>query len=103
MDLYLYPSGLSVLSYIVTDACCTILGTYYRQQSMGLCFQNITRDIEIKNKLTVHRGEVGGDIWEIRGKGCQGTGIKDIWTKPNRVGLRGRECVGEMGTTVLEQ
>ena len=24
--------------------------------------QNITRDIEIKNNLTVSRGEVGGDI-----------------------------------------
>ena len=31
--------------------------------------QNITRDIEIKNKLTVTRGEMGGDN---RGKGVKG-------------------------------
>ena len=30
--------------------------------------QNITRDIEIKNKLTISRGEVGGDN-EGRGRG----------------------------------
>ena len=35
--------------------------------------QNITRDIEIKNTLTVvTRGEVGGDNGGGRGKGCQG-------------------------------
>ena len=33
--------------------------------------QNITRDIEIKNKLTVTRGEVGGDNRRKRGKGFQ--------------------------------
>ena len=33
--------------------------------------QNITRDIEIKNKLTVTRGEVGGDNWEGSGKSFQ--------------------------------
>ena len=33
--------------------------------------QNITRDIEIKNKLTLPRGEVGGDNGGKRGKGCQ--------------------------------
>ena len=44
--------------------------------------QNITRDIEIKNKLTVIREEVGCDISWIRGKGCQGTCIKDTWKKP---------------------
>ena len=31
--------------------------------------QNITRDIEIKNKRTVTRGEVGGDNGEKRVKG----------------------------------
>ena len=31
--------------------------------------QNITRDSEIKNKLTVTRGEVGGDNRGKRGKG----------------------------------
>ena len=33
--------------------------------------QNITRDIEIKNKLTVTRGEVGGDNGGERVKGFQ--------------------------------
>ena len=33
--------------------------------------QNITRDIEIKNKLTVSRGEVGRDDGGKRGKGFQ--------------------------------
>ena len=42
--------------------------------------QNITRDIEIKNKLTVTRREVGGD----NGEGFSGTCIGDTWTKPKR-------------------
>ena len=70
---------------------------------------NITRDIEIKNKLTVTRGERGG-LWG-KGKGHQGTCIKDTWTKPKGVGLRvGGEdggvegsSGGKMETTVLEQ
>ena len=41
--------------------------------------QNLTRDIEIKNKLTVTRAGGNG---EKRGKGCQGTCTKDTWTKP---------------------
>ena len=41
--------------------------------------QNITRDIEIKNKVTVTRGE---------GTCHQGTCIKDTWTKPRGVGSR---------------
>ena len=44
--------------------------------------------MEIKNKLTVIRGEVGGDNGGKRGKGCQGTCIKDTWTKLNGVGSR---------------
>ena len=35
--------------------------------------QNITRDTEIKSKVTVTRGEVEGDIGGVKGKGCQGT------------------------------
>ena len=31
--------------------------------------QNRTRDIEVKNKLTVTRGEVGGDNGEEKGEG----------------------------------
>ena len=37
--------------------------------------------MEIKNKLTLTRGEVGEDNGGKRGKGCQGTCIKDTWTK----------------------
>ena len=44
--------------------------------------QNITRDIEIKNNLTVTRGEVGGDNGGGKGDGFPGTTIKDTWTKP---------------------
>ena len=56
--------------------------TYKRnnQQNKQTNMQNITRDIEIKNKMRVTRGKVGGDNG---GKDCQGTYIKDIWTKPN--------------------
>ena len=43
--------------------------------------QNITRDIEIKNNLTVTGGEVGGDNG---GEGFSGTAIKDRWEKPRR-------------------
>ena len=37
--------------------------------------------MEIKNKLTATRGEVGGDNGE-KGEGFSGTCIKDTWTKP---------------------
>ena len=42
--------------------------------------QNITRDIEIKNKLTVTRGE--GGFMGGREEGFSGTTTKDTWTKP---------------------
>ena len=35
-----------------------------------------TRDMEVKNKLTVTRGEERGDNGGKKGKGCQGTCIK---------------------------
>ena len=45
--------------------------------------QNITRDSEIRNKLTVSRGEVGGDKGgEEKGERFSGTYIKDTCTKP---------------------
>ena len=71
---------------------------------------NITRDTEIKNKLTVTRGEVRGDSGEKKGKGCQETCIKDPWTKPNggrieggRWGWvgQGKVVAGKMETTVF--
>ena len=46
--------------------------------------QNITRDIEVKNNLTIVRGE-----W---GEGITGTTIKDTWIKS-----KGRLEVGEGG------
>ena len=66
---------------------------------------HFTRDIEIKNKLTITRGgEIMG--WG-EGKGHQGTCIKDPWTKPTGVGSRlGGGRVGDTGkteTTVFEQ
>ena len=56
-----------------------INGTESRKQTSK---QNITRDTEIKNKLTATRGKVGGDNGEKGEKGCQGTCIKNPWTKP---------------------
>ena len=50
---------------------------------------NITRDIEVKNNLTIARGEGGGDSRE---RGLEGTTIKDTRTKS-----RGRLEVGEGG------
>ena len=71
--------------------------------------QNITRDIEIKSKLTVTREEGVEDNGTKKRKGCH---KKDPWTKPKGgrieggrrgwVGLWG-VVVGEMETTVLEQ
>ena len=45
-----------------------IRGTYSTKQTSK---QNITRNIEIKNKLTVTKGEVGGDNGGEMGKGFQ--------------------------------
>ena len=45
----------------------------------------------MKNKLTVTRGEGRADNGGKGGKGCQGTCIKDTWTKPKgwEVGMAG--------------
>ena len=51
--------------------------------------QNITRDNEIKNKLMITRGGVGGDNGGKRGRGCQGICIKDSWTKPEGCRIKG--------------
>ena len=45
-----------------------LTGTLWTKQTI---MQNITKDIEIKNKLTVTRGDSGGDIGEKRMKGFQ--------------------------------
>ena len=44
--------------------------------------------MEVKNKLTVTRGVVGGNNRGKQGKGHQETCIKDTWTKPKGVGSR---------------
>ena len=54
---------------------------------------------------------MGGDIGELTGEDCQGTCIKDTWTKPKGVGSRVGGGVGlgmghgrvKMETTVFEQ
>ena len=51
--------------------------------------QNRTRDIEIKNKLTVTRAEWRGDNGRKKGKGHQGTYIKDTWMKPKGGRIKG--------------
>ena len=43
--------------------------------------KNKTRDIEIKNKLTVTQGLQVGGHQRNKGKNCQGTGIKDLQIK----------------------
>ena len=52
--------------------------------------QNRTRKIEIKNNLTVNRGK-GGKMNNRgkKGKGHQGTCIKDTWTKPKWGRIKG--------------
>ena len=69
--------------------------------------------MEIKNKLTVTRGEGAGGNRAKKGKGHQGTCIKDPWTKTTvrlriecgRRGWVGQERVrgGGVGTTVIEE
>ena len=45
--------------------------------------------MEIKNNLTVTRGEVGGDNGEQMGEGFSGTTIKDTGTIPKGDGMGG--------------
>ena len=54
--------------------------------------QNITRDSEIENNLTVTRGERRGHTGQ--GGRFSGTTIKDTWTKPRGVGVEAREGGG---------
>ena len=51
--------------------------------------QNLTRDIDIKNNLSVTRGEVGEENGFKGGKGCQGTYINNTWTKPKGGRIKG--------------
>ena len=45
--------------------------------------------MEIKNELTATRGDGGGGKQGKQGKGNQGTCIKDTWTKPKGVRIKG--------------
>ena len=54
------------------------------------------RDIEIKNKLTITRGEMGE-----KGEGFSGTTMKDTWTKLRGDGIRGGRC-GWLGSGGVE-
>ena len=67
----------------------------------------------MKNKLTVIRGERGGNNVGGKGEGFTGTTIKDTWTKGQKGGWKhGREvgmagvvgrCGGKRQKTVFEQ
>ena len=52
----------------------------------------MTRDMEIKNNLTVNREEVGEDNGGERAEGISGATVKDTWTKPTKP--RGMEWGG---------
>ena len=53
--------------------------------------QNTTGDLEIKNQLTVTRGEAGGRSQEKEGKGAsKGKRIEDSWARTMGVGI---DCV----------
>ena len=64
-----------------------ISGTWSTNQTNK---KNITRDIEIKKKLTATKWEGEGIVGK-KGKACQGTCIKDTWTKPKWGRIKGRE------------
>ena len=53
--------------------------------------------MEIKNKLTVTKGVGRGGKWVKKGKGHQGTCIKDPWTKTMGGGLWGGLKMGSRG------
>ena len=64
--------------------------------------QNRSKDIEIKNKMTVTRGKAEGENGGTKGDGHQGTYIKGTWTSQRGVGSRmggvdGWGGVGESG------
>ena len=42
----------------------------------------------MKNKVTITRGEGEGDNGGKKGKSCQGTCVKDTWTKLKGIGSR---------------
>ena len=79
---------LSEMSQAVRDKYHMISPLTGTWSTEGKSKQNITRDIEVKNNLTIVGG-VGRGQW---GEGITGTTIKYTWTKS-----RGRVEVGEGG------
>ena len=71
---------LSEISQVVKDKYHMISPITGTQSTKQTNKQNITRDIEIKNKLTETRGEVGGDNGGKNREGFSGTCVKDTWT-----------------------
>ena len=73
---------LSEISQAVKDEYHMMLPISGTQSTKQISKQNITRYIESKSKLTLTRGEVGGDIGGKKGEGSSRTCIKDKRTKP---------------------
>ena len=83
---------LSEISQVVKDKyhmTSLLSGTYSTKQTSR---ENRTRNVEIKNKLTVTREERGK-----KGKCHQGTCVEDPWTKPTGGRIEGGrwELVGQ--------
>ena len=62
---------LSEISQVVKDKYHMVSPISGNQSTKQTSKQNITRDIEIENRLTVTRGEVGRDNGRERGKSFQ--------------------------------
>ena len=86
----LWSIMLSEISQAVKGKYHMISPTSEANQQQKKNKKNITRDSEIKKKLTVTGGEVGGVMGGKKVTGCQGTCIKDPWTKPKGRGIDGK-------------
>ena len=80
---------LSEINQVVKDKYHMISLISGTQSTKQISKQNRTRDMEIKNELTVTRGDGGGGKQGKQGKGNQGTCIKDTWTKPKGSRIEG--------------
>ena len=76
----------------LTPPCSWSYGTLHTDSFDILTLSNYRpyfKNLEIKNKLTVTRGEVGRGSWWGKREGFSGTTIKDTWTKLKGGGIRG--------------
>ena len=78
-------------SFLSTGLLPPWLGLFLHTLFFLLLYQ-ITRDIEIKHKLTITRGEVGGD-----NRGEEGGGSSRNMYKGHMVKIKGKDEVGEGG------